>query len=145
MTRQGQTILVADDEQEVRELVRTILEWENYTVVEATDGEDALAQAQATQPDLILLDVRMPKMNGLEVLERLQADPALASIPVVMLSVLTNYPEVGTALKNGATAYLPKPFEIPEMARLVKRVLMGNAARREAIRQHALKSLIELW
>ncbi len=145
MTRQGQTILVADDEWEVRELVRAILEWENYVVVEAKDGEDALAQAQATQPDLILLDVRMPKMNGLDVLESLQADLALASIPVIMLSVLTNYPQVGTALRNGATAYVPKPFEIPELARLVKDVLTGNAARREMIRQRAVKSLIELW
>jgi CheY-like chemotaxis protein len=145
MTRQGQTILVADDEWEVRELVRAILEWENYVVVEAKDGEDALAQAQATQPDLILLDVRMPKMNGLDVLGSLQADPALASIPVIMLSVLTNYPQVGTALRNGATAYVPKPFEIPELARLVKEVLTGNADRREMIRQHALKSLIQLW
>jgi CheY-like chemotaxis protein len=145
MTRQGQTILVADDEWEVRELVRTILEWEDYAVVEAKDGEDALAQARAIQPDLILLDVRMPKMNGLDVLEYLQADPALASIPVVMLSVLTNYPQVGTALRNGAIAYLPKPFEIPDLARMVKRVLSGDAARREAIRQHAVKSLIESW
>lgn len=145
MTRQGQTVLVADDEREVRELVRTILEWENLSVVEAKDGEDVLAQAQATQPDLILLDVRMPKMTGLDVLEYLQADPALASIPVIMLSVLTNYPQVGTALRNGATAYLPKPFEIPELARLVKDVLAANAARREVIRQHALRSLIGMW
>jgi CheY-like chemotaxis protein len=145
MTRQGQTILVADDEWEVRELVRTILEWEDYAVVEAKDGEDALAQARAIQPDLILLDVRMPKMNGLDVLESLQADPTLASIPVVMLSVLTNYPQVGAALRNGAIAYLPKPFEIPDLARMVKRVLTGNAARREVIRQHAVKSLIESW
>jgi CheY-like chemotaxis protein len=145
MTRQVQTILVADDEWEVRELVRTILEWEDYAVVEAKDGEDALAQARAIQPDLILLDVRMPKMNGLDVLEYLQADSALASIPVVMLSVLTNYPQVGTALRNGAIAYLPKPFEIPDLARMVKRVLSGDAARREAIRQHAVKSLIESW
>lgn len=145
MTRQGQTVLVADDEREVRELVRTILEWENLSVVEAKDGEDVLAQAQATQPDLILLDVRMPKMTGLDVLEYLQADPALASIPVIMLSVLTNYPQVGTALRNGAIAYLPKPFEIPELARLVKDVLAANAARREVIRQHALRSLIGMW
>jgi CheY-like chemotaxis protein len=145
MTRQGQTILVADDEPEVLDLVRLLLEWENYTVVEAKDGEQALAQAQATQPDLILLDVRMPKMNGLDVLERLQADPVLASIPVVMLSVLTTYPQVGKALQNGAIAYLPKPFELREMARLVKRVLTGNADRREAIRQHALKSLTTQW
>ena len=145
MTRQVQTILVADDEWEVRELVRTILEWEDYAVVEAKDGEDALAQARAIQPDLILLDVRMPKMNGLDVLESLQADPVLASIPVVMLSVLTNYPQVGTALRNGAVAYLPKPFEIPDLARMVKRVLTGDAARWEAIRQHAVKSLIESW
>jgi CheY-like chemotaxis protein len=83
----------------------------------------------------------MPKMNGLEVLERLQSDPALAGIPVVMLSVVTTYPQVQTALQRGAVAYLPKPFELREMARLVASVLAGDAARRKEIHQQALRRL----
>ncbi len=137
----GQTILVADDETEVVDLVRMLLEWEGYDVVEAANGEEALVQARATLPDLILLDVRMPKMTGLDALDRLQADPDLAEIPVVMLSVITAYPQVQSALEMGAVAYIPKPFELQEMARLVREVLSEDAAGRAAIRQYALSSL----
>lgn len=135
------TILVADDEPEILDLVRMLLEWEDYTVVETTDGEQCLEQARAIKPDLILSDVRMPNMTGLEVLEHLQADPDLSSIPVIMLSVVTTLPQVRTALQNGAIAYLPKPFEMREMARLVKRVLTRDAGGREVIRQQALRNL----
>jgi CheY-like chemotaxis protein len=139
--RHNQTILIADDEPEIVDLVRLLLEWEDYSVAKATNGEEALAQAQAIVPDLIFLDVRMPKMSGLDVLDHLQADPALAGIPVVMLSVITTYPQVQMALERGAVAYLPKPFELREMARLVKRILSKDAVGREEIHQQALRSL----
>ena len=135
------TILVADDEPEVLDLMRMLLEWEDYAVVEASDGEEALAKIRATCPDLALLDVRMPRMDGLTVLEHLQTDPALATIPVVMLSVVTTYPQVETALKKGAIAYLPKPFEIREIVRLVGQVLSTDASGRQVIREHALQTL----
>ena len=139
--RHNQTILVADDEPEIVDLVRLFLEWEGYTVAKASNGEQALAQARAILPDLILLDVRMPRLNGLDVLERLQADPLLAGIPVIMLSVMTAYPQVQTALEKGAVAYLPKPFELREMARLVASVLAGDAVRRKEIHRQALMKL----
>jgi CheY-like chemotaxis protein len=147
MTRdgRGQTILIADDEPEVVDLVRMLLEWEGYSVITAVDGEEALIQARTARPDLILLDVRMPKMTGLDALDRLQADPVLAGIPVVMLSVVTAYPQVQTALDKGAVAYIPKPFELREVARLVRRVLAGDSGGREVIRQHALTSLGAEW
>ena len=135
------TVLIADDEPEILDLMRMMLEWENHTVVQTTDGEQCLEQARAIKPDLILSDVRMPNMTGLEVLEHLQADPDLASIPVIMLSVVTTLPQVRTALQNGAIAYLPKPFEMREMARLVNRVLTRDAGGREVIRQQALRNL----
>ena len=136
-----QTILIADDEPEILDLMRMMLEWENYTVVETTDGEQCLEQARAIKPDLILSDVRMPNMTGLEVLEHLHADPELSGIPVIMLSVVTTLPQVRTALENGAIAYLPKPFEMREMARLVNQVLSRDAGGREVIRQQALRDL----
>ena len=139
------TILVADDEPEVLELVRILLEWEDYTVIEATDGQEALDKIRSICPDLALLDVRMPNMDGLSVLEHLQTDPVLASIPVVMLSVVTTYPQVETALKNGAVAYLPKPFEIREIVHLVGQVLSSDANGRREIREHALKTLGGGW
>lgn len=135
------TILVADDQPEILDLVRMLLEWEDYIVVETADGEQCLAQARAIKPDLILSDVRMPNMTGLEVLEQLQADPDLCGIPVIMLSVVTTLPQVRTALQSGAIAYLAKPFEVREMAHLVKRVLSRDASGREVIRQQALRDL----
>lgn len=139
--RHNQTILIADDEPEIVDLVRLLLEWEGYTVVDAKNGEEALARARDTVPALMLLDVRMPKMSGLKVLEHLQADPALASIPVVMLSVVTTHPRVQTALEKGAVAFLSKPFELQEMARLVRRILSRDDAGRQEIRQQALRNL----
>ena len=135
------TVLIADDEPEILDLMRMMLEWEDHTVVQTTDGEQCLEQARAIKPDLILSDVRMPNMTGLEVLEQLQADPDLAGIPVIMLSVVTTLPQVRTALQNGAIAYLPKPFEMREMARLVNGVLTRDAGGREVIRQQALRNL----
>lgn len=139
--RPSQTILVADDEAQIVDLVRMVLEWEGYVVLEANNGAEALALARENVPDLIFLDVRMPRMTGLDVLEQLRADPELAHIRVVMLSVETTYPQVRTALKNGAVAYLPKPFELQEMARLVKNILSQDDAGLEVIRQHALRTL----
>jgi CheY-like chemotaxis protein len=138
---QSYTILVADDEREVLDLVRMVLEMDGHTVLSAEDGEQALARTGAVLPDLILLDVRMPKMSGLTVLKHLHDDPLTADIPVIMLSVVTTYPEVRTALQRGAVAYLPKPFEIREMSRLVQRVLRMDAAERELLRQQATNSI----
>ena len=137
----NRTVLIADDEPEILDLMRMMLEWENYTVVETQDGEQCLAQARALKPDLILSDVRMPRMTGIEVLEHLQADPELADIPVIMLSVVTTLPQVRTALEKGAIAYLPKPFEMREMARLVNQVLGRDAGGREVIRRQSLRDL----
>ncbi|MDD3825358.1 MAG: response regulator [Anaerolineae bacterium] len=135
-------ILVADDEPEVVDLVRMMLEWQGgYRVLGAGDGEEALERARSDSPDLILLDVRMPRKNGLDALHDLKADPALASVPVIMLSVVTTYPEVQSALRQGAVAYLPKPFELKEMVRLVERVLVADPAGRLALQQQALENI----
>jgi CheY-like chemotaxis protein len=135
-------ILVADDEPEVLDLVRLMLEWEGgYRVLGAGDGEEALSRARADAPDLILMDIKMPRKNGLDALNDLQADPALSSVPVIMLSVVTTYPEMQSALRQGAVAYLPKPFELKEMVRLVERVLVADPAGRSALRQQALESI----
>jgi CheY-like chemotaxis protein len=147
MTRQGRgfRILIADDEPEVLNLVRMVLEMEDYTVFVAAEGQEALDKARRDLPDLIILDVRMPKMSGLTVLDLLRDDPATARIPVIMLSVVTTYPEVRTALQQGAVAYLSKPFELRELARLVARVLAMQADERDALRQQALANVGKAW
>jgi CheY-like chemotaxis protein len=142
---QGNKILVADDEPEVIDLVRIMLEREGHTIVGASNGEQALSLARTDQPDLILLDVLMPKMSGLEVLKHLQADPATAAIPVIVLSVVTTHPEVQSAVHRGAVAYLTKPFELREMVRLVASILEMDATQRAAMQQHTLQRMGRLW
>jgi CheY-like chemotaxis protein len=138
------TVLIADDEAEVVQLVRMILEWEGYKVIAAADGLEALERAATDKPDLILLDVLMPKMSGLTVLEHL-AKSETAPVPVIMLSVVTTHPEVRAALQRGAVAYLSKPFELKELTRLVGQVLAMDAANRDALRRKTLESLERGW
>ncbi len=138
-------IFIADDEVEVIDLVQMALGMEGYEVLSALNGEDALAQIREQKPDLVLLDVHMPKMNGLDVLTHLQDDPATARIPIIVLSVATTYPDVQKALQRGAVAYLPKPFGIREMSRQVARILAMDEAQREAYRRQALTSLGATW
>jgi DNA-binding response OmpR family regulator len=83
----------------------------------------------------------MPKMSGLTVLQHLHENALTTGIPVIMLSVVTTHPEVQTALQRGAVAYLPKPFEIREMSRLVERVLRMDATERELLREQAVNSI----
>jgi CheY-like chemotaxis protein len=138
-------VLVADDEPEVIDLVRMMLEMEGYSILEAADGEQTLACTRSELPDLILLDVRMPRMSGLAVLDELQSDPATAHIPIIMLSVVTTYPEVRKALQQGAIAYLSKPFELRQMTNLVARVLEMDIAERQRLRQRELESINRRW
>ena len=135
------TILVADDEPEVVDLVRTLLEWQRYSVLVAADGREALVHARRGLPDLILLDVRMPGLSGLSVLDRLHDDPRTAGIPVIMLSVVTSFSDVRAALQRGAVAYLSKPFELKEMLDLVQRVLTTDPLARQALRDAALRNV----
>lgn len=137
----GATILIADDEPEVVDLVRIILESEGYRVLDASNGLQALKQIQAHRPDLILMDMRMPEMTGLGVLNTLAQDPETRSIPVVMLSVVVTDPEIRMALSQGAVAYLSKPFEVRELLWMVDRVLSMDPEQRPSFRQQMIDSV----
>ena len=143
---QAYRVLVADDEPEVVDLVEMMLEMEGgYITLSAMDGLQTLECIRSERPDLILLDVRMPKLSGLGVLDHLRSDPTTADIPVIMLSVAATYPDVRTALDRGALAYLAKPFELREMTRLVARVLEMSIPERQQLRQHALDNVTKEW
>lgn len=103
-------ILVVDDEEDTRELLRTLLESEGYTVATAADGEAALACVQETQPGLILLDVMMPEMDGLEVCDRLRFDPATREVPIIFLTAKQDPVTQSRASILDAYAYIEKPF-----------------------------------
>jgi CheY-like chemotaxis protein len=109
------TILVVEDDPQVREVIADVLSDEGYAVQEAPDGQGALEQIEAKTPDLILSDVWMPRLTGLELAERLsrRRDP----VPIVLMSADNNAPPVGS------TMFLAKPFAIDELIALIDRVL----------------------
>ncbi len=121
-------ILIAEDEPDIRELVALILELDGYEIVQARDGQDAVEKARTERPDLILMDVRMPRMTGYEACETLKADPATQHIPVVFLSAKGQAGEVEAGLRAGAVAYLLKPFDAEDLLAQVKRILRDHAS-----------------
>ncbi len=119
-------ILVVEDEPENRLLIGMILTTEGYQVIPAVDGADALARLAGDRPDLILLDLMMPQMNGFEVLERLRADPATAPVPVIVLTALAQERDIAHAVSCGAQGYVIKPFEPDELLKRIKQTLKGS-------------------
>ena len=108
-------ILICDDEDVLRALVRTALTRRGLGVLEAQDGDEAVEAIRREQPDLVLLDLMMPGRTGIEVLEAVQADAALSSIPVLMLTARTLEADRVAALGAGARSFLPKPFTLAEL------------------------------
>ncbi|MCY4746398.1 response regulator [Pelomonas sp. UHG3] len=104
-------ILIVDDHADIRRLIRMTLEFEDYAIEEAGDGESALRMAQTLKPDLVLLDVMMPgTVNGLEVCRRLRADVTATAPRVIMLSARGQASDREAGLQAGADTYLVKPF-----------------------------------
>lgn len=120
---EGKTILLADDEEDVKVVVRLFLESKGYTILTAFDGLDAVDQAQKNKPDLILLDVMMPVMNGYEVAAKLREDEATKDIPIVMLSAASHQEAVKKGLESGAKDYLIKPFEPKKLEETIRKYL----------------------
>lgn len=117
------TILIADDEAHVVELVRVTLEDERVRVVAAADGAGALVAAAGLEPDLIFLDVNLPDMSGLEVCRLLRSDPRLAEAHIVMLTAAAQQDDVARGLAAGADHYLTKPFSPVRLLSLVEGLL----------------------
>ncbi|MBI1899253.1 MAG: response regulator [Acidobacteria bacterium] len=117
------TILVADDMPNGRELMRTVLERAGYSVVEAANGFEALEKVQSLSPDLVLLDVQMPGLNGFDVIARLRADERLRQLPVVALTAYAMQADREKALAAGFTSYLSKPVSLAALRSEVTRLL----------------------
>ena len=120
------TILVADDRPTGRELVRTVLENSGYTVIEASDGLEALRCARETRPDLIILDIHMPGRDGFQVIEELRRDPAFAPTPIVALTASAMQGDRERALASGFTGYLTKPIRLAALREEIDRLLPGR-------------------
>lgn len=116
-------ILIADDEPNIVISLEFLMKKEGFLVAVANDGEEALAKVGSFKPDLLLLDVMMPKKSGFEVCEALRADPSRAGLKVVMLTAKGRDTEVAKGLAIGADAYITKPFSTKDLVARVKELL----------------------
>ncbi len=120
-------VLIIEDDPFMRSLYKNTFELEGFQVELANDGEKGLNAAKANVPDIILLDIMMPQMNGLQALEQLKLDPDLQKIPVAMLSNLTEEQDAQKALSKGALKYIIKSeYEPQEIVSMVREILRGN-------------------
>jgi CheY-like chemotaxis protein len=121
----GETILIADDNRQIRMLVTASLRMGGYVLIEAENGEIALEKAIANHPDLVLLDVTMPKLDGFEVLHFLHKRPETADVKVIMLTTASTKADIDTGFAEGAIDYLVKPFEPARLREAVEKALHG--------------------
>ncbi|MEA5092643.1 MAG: response regulator transcription factor [Acidaminococcaceae bacterium] len=115
-----QTILIADDEAQIREILRIYFEKEGFKVVEAADGAEAIVQAQAGKPDIMILDIMMPVLDGLEVCKQVRK---ISDMPIIMLTAKDDDDDRILGLETGADDYITKPFNTREVVARVKAVL----------------------
>ena len=127
-----ETILVVDDEPHIRKILAFLLEQNGFTVLTARDGEEAIEVATAHLPDLILLDLMMPKMDGYQVCEHLRENFQTAQIPIVIVTAKGNVSEKVRGLKGGANDYLTKPYDHAELIARVRNMLDWSRAQRQA-------------
>lgn len=116
-------ILIAEDERDIRDLIAFTLRFAGYEVVAASNGEEAVQLALQEIPDLIMMDVRMPRMTGYEACEKIKQEPSLKQIPVVFLSAKGQESEIRTGLDAGAAEYLLKPFAPDQLTERVRALL----------------------
>jgi CheY-like chemotaxis protein len=115
-------VLVADDEQAITELVAFALEMEGYVVIQAPDGPEALRMAREEHPDLAMIDVMMPGLDGREVSRRIKGDPATCDIPVLLFSAAPN-PDLTESRADG---FMPKPFDVNQLVNAVKQYIKSD-------------------
>ncbi|MEU6307130.1 response regulator [Streptomyces chartreusis] len=120
-------VLVVDDNKVIRQLIRVNLELEGLEVVTAADGAECLDVVHQVRPDVITLDVVMPRLDGLRTAARLRSDPRTRDLPLAIISACTQY-EVDSGLDVGVDAFLAKPFEPAELVSLVRRLIERRAS-----------------
>lgn len=119
----AQSVLIVDDEPMARTLLRLMLVRAGFNVAEAENGFDALEKVQDSPPDIVLLDVMMPGMDGFTVCEKLRRDQHTSTLPVIMLSAKSDLDSINKGLRVGATKYLTKPISPEDLTRHVREVL----------------------
>lgn len=119
------TILVVDDDPVIQKLLAVNFEMDGYRVVTASDGVEGLERVADEGPDVVLLDVMMPRLDGVEVVRRLKADATTAAIPVILLSAKAQSSDISAGLEAGADDYVTKPFDPLELLEKVAALIAG--------------------
>jgi CheY-like chemotaxis protein len=121
-------VVVAEDDEDILRLVATRLDRDGYEIVQARDGAQALAAVRERRPALVLLDVSMPALDGIEVLTRIRGDEALAGTRVLLLTAMAQEADVRRAFDAGADGYVRKPFSLAELSEKVAELMGGQGA-----------------
>ena len=116
-------MLVVDDDPVIQRLLQVNFEMEDYIVLIAGDGQEGLERARAEKPDVVLLDVMMPKMDGIAVAKALRADPETADLPIIMLTAKAQAADIQSGLDVGVDVYVTKPFDPLELLETVRELL----------------------
>jgi len=119
----GKTILYVEDNEPNRMIVRDLLKRTSYNLIEAHDGEAGVAMALERVPDLILMDIQLPKISGMEAMRRIRANPASAQTPIVAITSFALSGDDQKAKEAGATAYLAKPYSPFDLLKLIRKLL----------------------
>jgi two-component system cell cycle response regulator DivK len=116
------TILYVEDNEFNRKIVRQLLARTAYRLVEATDGEAGVSAARTEHPDLVIMDIQLPRMSGLEATRQLRADPATAAIPIIVITSFALAGDEEKAREAGAAAYLAKPYSPRELLQMIRQL-----------------------
>ena len=119
----AKTILYVEDNEMNRQIVRDLLKRTKYALIEAHDGEAGVAKALEARPDLILMDIQLPKISGMEAMRRLRAEAATANTPIIAITSFALSGDEQKAKESGATAYLAKPYSPRDLLGLIRKIL----------------------
>jgi two-component system, OmpR family, alkaline phosphatase synthesis response regulator PhoP len=139
-----QSVLVVEDEEDIRELVSYNLLKEGYQVAGVASGEDALTAVESKRPDLILLDIMLPGLDGLSVCRKLKGDPKFETIPIIMLTAKGEEPDIVAGLNMGADDYVTKPFSPKVLLARVQAVLRRTEADHDVLREEQESEVVEI-
>jgi two-component system cell cycle response regulator DivK len=128
----GELILIVEDNEKNRKLVRDVLQFKGYKTIETGAAEEGIQRARAERPDLILMDIQLPGMDGMTALSHLKADPATAGIPVIALTASAMTEDREKILATGFDGYLTKPINVKEFTEVVRQMLDKRVAPGEA-------------
>jgi two-component system, cell cycle response regulator DivK len=118
----GKTVLYVEDNEFNRKIVRQLLSVTTYRLLEATDGEQGVAMALESVPDLVLMDIQLPKLSGLDATRRIRQDPRTAHVPIIVVTSFALSGDDQKALEAGASAYLAKPYSPRQMLELIRKL-----------------------